>query len=63
MNSGTTKRSSRTSKAEVLQYLKQLYQNHSPEFIYYKTLFHIFERFLGRHWQDRRLIWARHQPL
>ncbi|RPH99931.1 MAG: ATP-dependent helicase, partial [Zetaproteobacteria bacterium] len=34
-------------KAEVLQYVAQVYQNHSPEFIYYKTLFHIFEKFLG----------------
>jgi superfamily II DNA or RNA helicase len=34
-------------KAQVLSYLEQLYQNHSPEFIYYKTLFHLFERFLG----------------
>ncbi|MBI4660665.1 MAG: DEAD/DEAH box helicase, partial [Verrucomicrobia bacterium] len=25
----------------------QVYQNHAPEFIYYKTLFHIFEKFLG----------------
>lgn len=33
-------------KQEVLQYLKQLYESHPPEFIYYKTLFHIFERFL-----------------
>ena len=33
-------------KEEVLLYLEQLYQNHSPEFIYYKTLFHIFEKFL-----------------
>ena len=34
-------------KAEVLAYLAQLYQNHSPEFIYYKTLFHIFEEYLS----------------
>ncbi len=34
-------------KREVLDYLKQLYENHTPEFIYYKTLFHIFEKFLG----------------
>ena len=34
-------------KAEVLQYLAQLYQNHAPEFIYYKTLYHIFESFLA----------------
>lgn len=33
-------------KDEVLQYLSQLYENHEPEFIYYKTLFHIFETFL-----------------
>lgn len=34
-------------KQDVLSYLKQLYENSSPEFIYYKTLFHIFEKFLG----------------
>lgn len=33
-------------KAEVLAYLAQLYQNNAPEFIYYKTLFHLFEKFL-----------------
>ena len=33
-------------KDDVLLYLEQLYRNHSPEFIYYKTLFHLFERFL-----------------
>src|ERR1017187_3952467 len=34
-------------KQEVLNYLRQLYENNAPEFIYYKTLFHIFEKFLG----------------
>ncbi len=34
-------------KQDVLNYLKQLYENTPPEFIYYKTLFHIFEKFLG----------------
>ncbi|MEP7220770.1 MAG: phospholipase D-like domain-containing protein, partial [Bacteroidota bacterium] len=34
-------------KGEVLRYLEQIYANHSPEFIYYKTLYHIFERFLA----------------
>jgi len=34
-------------KAQVLLYLEQLYQNHAPEFIYYKTLFHLFEDFLA----------------
>jgi SNF2 family DNA or RNA helicase len=33
-------------KAEVLRYLEQLYQNNAPEFIYYKTLFHLFEGYL-----------------
>ncbi len=33
-------------KQDVLLYLEQLYRNHSPEFIYYKTLFHIFEQYL-----------------
>ncbi len=34
-------------KAEVIHYLEQLYQNHAPEFIYYKTLFHLFEEYLA----------------
>jgi SNF2 family DNA or RNA helicase len=34
-------------KDDVLEYLARLYQNHSPEFVYFKTLFHLFERFLG----------------
>lgn len=31
---------------EVLQYLEQVYANHPPQLIYYKTLFHLFERYL-----------------
>jgi SNF2 family DNA or RNA helicase len=34
-------------KAEVLRYLEQLYVNHPPEFIYFKTLYHVFETFLA----------------
>ncbi|MGH9962639.1 MAG: phospholipase D-like domain-containing protein, partial [Pyrinomonadaceae bacterium] len=34
-------------KDEVLRYLEQHYVNHAPEFIYFKTLYHIFERFLA----------------
>ncbi|KAA3619696.1 MAG: ATP-dependent helicase [Calditrichaeota bacterium] len=34
-------------KAKVLDYLKLLYRENEPEFVYYKTLFHIFEKFLG----------------
>jgi ERCC4-related helicase len=33
-------------KTEVLAYLEQLYANHSPEFIYFKTLYHLFEDYL-----------------
>ena len=31
---------------EVLQHLRQLYANHAPQLVYYKTLFHLFERYL-----------------
>jgi SNF2 family DNA or RNA helicase len=34
-------------KTEVLRYLEQLYVNHPPEFIYFKTLYHVFETFLA----------------
>ena len=33
-------------KEEVLKYLEQLYLENEPEFIYYKTLYHIFENYL-----------------
>ena len=33
-------------KKQVLKYLEQLYVENEPEFIYFKTLFHIFENFL-----------------
>lgn len=44
----------RDVKDEVLRYLAQLYQNHSPEFLYYKTLFHLFEKFIEEDSQIRR---------
>lgn len=34
-------------KEQVLKYLEQLYIENEPEFIYFKTLFHIFENFLN----------------
>jgi superfamily II DNA or RNA helicase len=43
-------------KEEVLRYLAQLYVNHPPEFIYFKTLFHIFERFLSGQADDAQLF-------
>lgn len=33
-------------KEQVLKYIELLYRENSPEFVYYKTLFHIFEQFL-----------------
>lgn len=33
-------------KQRVLDYLLQVYQDQSPEFIYFKTLFHLFQKFL-----------------
>lgn len=33
-------------KEQVLKYLEQLYLENEPEFIYFKTLFHIFEDYL-----------------
>jgi len=34
-------------KADVLEYLKELYQDNAPEFVYFKTLYHIFEEYLS----------------
>ena len=34
-------------KDEVLKYLEQLYLENEPEFIYFKTLYHIFENYLN----------------
>jgi phosphatidylserine/phosphatidylglycerophosphate/cardiolipin synthase-like enzyme len=33
-------------KDRVIEYLQQLYIENDPEFIYFKTLFHIFENYL-----------------
>ncbi|MBE0591145.1 MAG: ATP-dependent helicase, partial [Gemmatimonadales bacterium] len=41
---------------EVLLYLEQLYVNHAPEFIYFKTLFHIFEQYLEEQQQGGLLF-------
>jgi phosphatidylserine/phosphatidylglycerophosphate/cardiolipin synthase-like enzyme len=43
-------------KDEVLRYLAQLYVDHAPEFIYFKTLFHVFERFLSGRADDAQLF-------
>jgi len=43
-------------KADVLQYLEQLYVDHAPEFVYFKTLYHVFERFLSGQEADAALF-------
>ncbi len=43
-------------KDDVLRYLEQLYVNHPPEFIYFKTLYHVFERFLSDQAENARLF-------
>ncbi len=43
-------------KNAVLHYLEQLYVNHAAEFIYYKTLYHVFERFLISQERDAALF-------
>ncbi|MCC5612383.1 phospholipase D-like domain-containing protein [Nostoc sp. CHAB 5834] len=39
-------------KAQVLKYLEQLYKDTSPEFVYLKTLYHIFENYLSQQQQS-----------
>lgn len=34
-------------KEQVLKYIELLHKENSPEFVYYKTLFHIFEQYLN----------------
>ena len=41
-------------KQNVIDYLEQLYIDNPPEFIYFKTLYHIFEKYLGE--QDKTEI-------
>ena len=39
-------------KSEVLKYIEQLYIENEPEFIYFKTLYHLFDRFLSEQKQS-----------
>jgi ERCC4-related helicase len=39
-------------KEEVLKYIEQLYTENDPEFIYYKTLYHLFDKFLSEQKQS-----------
>ena len=46
-------------KADVLRYLEKLYADNSPEFIYFKTLYHIFEKYLEE--QEAELVLDRQE--
>lgn len=39
-------------KDEVLKYLEQLYTENTPRFVYYKTLYHLFEDYLNQQRDD-----------
>jgi hypothetical protein len=39
-------------KEEVLSYLEEAYRENSPEFVYFKTLYHLFESFLAENAAD-----------
>ena len=43
-------------KSEVLAALKRLGQSYAPEFVYYKTLFHVFEDWLARQGEREGLV-------
>lgn len=43
-------------KEEVLKYLAQVYANHAPQFIYYKTLFHLFDTYLKSQQEELQFL-------
>ena len=50
----------RDAKADVLAALERLGRPHSPEFVYYKTLFHVFEEWLEQHVERDGLLHDAH---
>ena len=50
----------RDAKADVLAALDRLGQPYAPKFVYYKTLFHVFESWLERHMERDGLLHAVH---
>lgn len=50
----------RNVKKEVLAALKRLTEERSPEFVYFKTLFHIFEGLLGLRADGERILESAH---
>lgn len=49
-------------KQEVLASLAQIYADHDPQFIYYKTLYHLFREFVDAEERDERLVEQRQLP-
>ena len=49
-------RLTRNAKAEVLAALERLGRPYAPEFVYYKTLYHVFEGWLSRHEEREGLL-------
>jgi SNF2 family DNA or RNA helicase len=47
-------------KESVISYLQQLYRDNAPEFVYYKTLYHLFKRFLDQKEENSFLVQERH---
>lgn len=47
-------------KADIITYLKQLYQDNTPQFIYYKTLYHLFLNFIEGQEKSDRLTQEQH---
>jgi len=43
-------------RESVLKHLEQLYINHSPKFVYFKTLYHVFEKFLSEQQEGEDLL-------
>ena len=50
----------RDAKDDVLAALKRLARPYSPEFVYYKTLFHVFEEWLERHAEQDGILHDTH---
>ena len=50
----------RDAKADVLAALERLGRPYAPQFVYYKTLFHVFESWLERHGERDGLLDAVH---
>ncbi len=48
------------AKADVLAALEHLGRPYAPEFVYYKTLFHVFENWLKQHVEHEHLLYDIH---